>query len=197
MLHGYGADARDLFSLVDELNPKLLAISIQAPIELPFGGYAWYHLEQTATGLREDPTSRAATEELLASELLEIIHESGGSPSNIFLLGFSQGTAMVYGLLARGNLAMRGLTLRGVAALSGYVPDHIQPMLRDSRFVQLPIFIGHGELDGIVPVKASEIAEELLQDSQSILTNKLYPIAHGISPEELDDLAQWMDAIIE
>src|ERR1051325_8494878 len=103
MLHGYGADEYDLVSIASHLDPSLLTISIQAPIVLDWGGYAWYGLTQTPTGLRGDDESKKASEEKLIASLPEIIKKENGDPQNVFLLGFSQGTAMSYSLLGRYN----------------------------------------------------------------------------------------------
>ena len=51
LLHGYGADAQDLIPIAEQLGDSNLVISLQAPIPLGNGGYAWYYLAQTASGL--------------------------------------------------------------------------------------------------------------------------------------------------
>src|SRR5207302_9286913 len=91
IMHGYGADEFDLLPIASHLDPSLLTISIQAPIELDWGGFSWYHLEQTTEGLRGDHTTRIQSEELVIKSLPEIIANLNGNPKNIFLMGISQG----------------------------------------------------------------------------------------------------------
>ena len=44
LLHGRGADERDLFPLLDELDPqrRLLGVTPRGPLALPPGGAHWY-----------------------------------------------------------------------------------------------------------------------------------------------------------
>ncbi|MEC7173027.1 MAG: phospholipase, partial [Bacteroidota bacterium] len=42
LLHGYGSNANDLFSFADYLPNHLTIISLEAPLDTPFGGKAWY-----------------------------------------------------------------------------------------------------------------------------------------------------------
>ncbi len=46
LLHGRGADERDLFPLLDELDPerRLLGLAPRGPLSLPPGGAHWYRL---------------------------------------------------------------------------------------------------------------------------------------------------------
>ena len=42
LLHGYGSNEEDLFSFANELPDDLLIVSLRAPYEMGYGGYAWY-----------------------------------------------------------------------------------------------------------------------------------------------------------
>ena len=44
LLHGYGSNSGDLFSFANYLPSDHIIISLQAPMENPFGGYAWYSI---------------------------------------------------------------------------------------------------------------------------------------------------------
>ncbi len=191
MLHGYGADANDLFPLAESLGPDLLVLSIQAPLTLPFGGFAWYNLTQTQIGFREDPVSRRASETLLAAELRKIIDREGGSLNEVTILGFSQGAAMGYGLVIRQEPAVLGVSISRMIALSGYMPDDLKAAVQ--QVTKLPrFFIGHGEYDELIPPQATEDAASLLQRVNADVEMHLYPIAHGISDQELSDVKRWL-----
>ena len=47
LLHGYGADERDLFGLAPYLPPEYVVASVRAPLTPPFPapGYSWYPIE--------------------------------------------------------------------------------------------------------------------------------------------------------
>src|SRR5438445_10277919 len=50
LLHGYGADERDLLPIAHELDPRLRAVSLQGPIALGGPMRAWFNLSQDAAG---------------------------------------------------------------------------------------------------------------------------------------------------
>ena len=46
LLHGYGSNKEDLFSLEGYLPKNHTIISLEAPISLPFGGFTWFEVNQ-------------------------------------------------------------------------------------------------------------------------------------------------------
>ena len=44
LIHGYGSNMDDLFSFSNYLPGQYTIISINTPLELPFGGGAWYSI---------------------------------------------------------------------------------------------------------------------------------------------------------
>ncbi len=191
VLHGYGADEHDLVPIAEQLDPRLLIISIQAPIELLQGGYAWYHLKQLATGLVPDDLSRHESEDLLVHELAAIIRSEGGDPSNVILMGFSQGAAMSYSLVSTYNLAQYGLGVRAVIAMSGYLPRDILGAVSQKDFAGLLFFLSHGEYDELIPNIALEEASRLLSRAGASVTHKMYQTGHGVLPETIEDIQSW------
>ena len=187
ILHGYGADEYDLISVAQAF-PPLNIISIRAPIELPWGGYAWYHLEQTAEGLRGDELTRSQNEELLRLAITEILDKEQLEKDNILLLGFSQGAAMSYSLLAA---PPDGVSIKAIAALSGYVPFEIKKTLSSITLNNLPVFISHGEDDELISPKALDEASEILRSAGAEITANKYAMGHSVSNEVISDLKVW------
>ncbi len=192
ILHGYGADEEDLLGIGNEFPFPILAISLRAPIALPWGGFAWYHLEQSAQGLKADDTSRKVSEQMLLEQLPSIIKQEGGDASQVILMGFSQGAAMTYSLLIGHDLAAAGLTLRRAIILSGYIPRDLVVPAKEKRFDGLPLFISHGEFDELIPVLALDEAEGIFRASGADVRANLYEMGHGIDPEVTADLATWL-----
>lgn len=190
VLHGYGADEHDLLPLAERLPGNFLIISFQAPITLPWGGYAWYHLTQTAAGtIRGDDFSRQKSEELLTKDLAYIIRKEGGDPGNISLMGFSQGAAMIYALLSRHDLASLGITVPRAICLSGYVPKDCS--FDGNQYPSLKVFMSHGTMDELIDPIALPEAEKILRKAGADVTAKSYPIGHGISEATLRDIIDW------
>ena len=196
VLHGYGADEQDLLPIAEELGTERLIISLQAPIPLGGGGYAWYYLEETAGGIIPDELSRHESEDMLVHTLASIIEREGGDPNDILLMGFSQGSAVCYSLVTLYNFQNYGLTVRGVIAMSGYLPRDILGPLTQKDFARLPMFLAHGEDDPLIPSIALEEAEDLLSAHGANVTAKLYPTVHAVHPDTVGDVVEWLGQIM-
>lgn len=190
IMHGYGADEYDLLPIAKQLQGNYNAISIQAPIELDWGGFAWYHLSQTITGIHGDDASRIESEQMVVDFLRNQKEE--GKLNDIILMGFSQGAAMSYSLLANEAFHSLGLNLKAVIALSGYIPLDVRPKLSARQLDGLPIFISHGLYDDLIPPQTLDSAKELLEKQGAIVTAKTYEIGHGLTEETIADINQFL-----
>ncbi len=191
VLHGYGADEYDLLGVTAYLPKTLQTISLQGTFPLPWGGYSWYHLEQTPTGLKGDDASRYESIAIIKASLASLLEKEQADTNNIFLMGFSQGAAMAYTLLAEQIAANMGIEVKGVLAMSGYIPADAKGLLSKIELHNLPIFISHGEFDELIPHTAMTEATEILNRSGATVTSHVYPIGHGIGEEAIEDLRSW------
>src|SRR5215213_5285470 len=93
LFHGRGADERDLYPLLDELDPerRLLGVTARGPLSLPPGGAHWYVVQRV--GFPDAETFRA-TYDLAGAWLDELLAEHGIPPKRTVLGGFSQGAVM-------------------------------------------------------------------------------------------------------
>ena len=117
LFHGRGADERDLFPLLDMLDPerRLLGATARGPLSLPPGGAHWYVVRQVGY---PDPETFRSTYAQLATWLDDTLAEHGIPPERAILGGFSQGSVMAYSL-ALGPERPRPA---GIVALSGFLP---------------------------------------------------------------------------
>jgi phospholipase/carboxylesterase len=196
VLHGFGADEYDLLPIASHLDPSLLVISIQAPIELHWGGYAWYNLEQTPEGLRGDNPTRILSEESLIESLPEIVAKESGDLQNIFILGFSQGAAMAFSLIGRHDLSELRMKIHGVIILSGYVPDDVRAVIIHKDLSEIPFFISHGTYDELIPIQALENSTAILEHTGSKIFAKEYETGHGLTEETVSDIRNWMKPLL-
>jgi phospholipase/carboxylesterase len=144
LLHGRGADERDLYPLLDALDPdrRLLGITPRAPLALPPGGAHWYRLGGIPT---PDPGTFFTTFAQAAGFL-------DGLPvpiDRVVLGGFSQGAAMSWAL----GLGAGRPRPAGIMALSGFMPEVDGFGLDFDGLEGYPIAIGHGTEDGVIPVE--------------------------------------------
>lgn len=190
IMHGYGADEYDLLPIAKQFQGNYHAISIQAPIELDWGGFAWYHLSQTITGIHGDDASRIESEQKVVDFLRR--QKDEGKISDVILMGFSQGAAMSYSLLANEAFHSLGLNLKAVVALSGYIPLDVRPKLSERQLGGLPVFISHGLYDDLIPPQALDSAKELLEKQGAVVTTKTYEIGHGLTEETIADIDRFL-----
>ena len=184
LLHGYGADERDLVPLALELDRTLPVVSLQGPLSLGGGMRAWYHLQQTRDGFIIDASEVKAASELVSAAVVDLVRERG----KVVLLGFSQGG----GMASREALAHP----EGVAALvslSG-VPARLEPAQRGpaDRLRGLRAFVAHGLHDPLLPIETGREVRAELEGAGLAVSYREYPMGHQIVPDELADLTHWL-----
>ena len=195
-LHGLGADGNDFRPIVPELVardwPPIRFVFPHAPVRRVTinGGMpmrAWYDITGMEIAQRQDETGmRASIVELEALIAREVAR--GIPAGRIFLAGFSQGAAMV---LAGG--LRHAERLAGIIALSGYLPLHEQLVdERTAANADVPIFIGHGSVDPVVPQPLGMLARDFLREHGYKVDWKSYAMAHQVCAEEIADLRAWI-----
>jgi phospholipase/carboxylesterase len=80
----------------------------------------------------------------------------------------------------------------GLIPLSGFIPTVDGWEMGDAA--GLPVAIGHGTYDPIIPVEFAHDARERLQQAGAELTYRESPIPHTIDPAYLDELRGWVTA---
>jgi len=202
-LHGLGADGHDFEPIVPELNldgvRSLRFIFPHAPVRSVTinGGMsmrAWYDiLTLDRDGPQDDAGILDSHDRLLA--LIERECERGIEAKHIVLAGFSQG-----GAIASFTAVKHPQPLGGLMALSTYVPLHsrLADDLQDtdqSQTRSLPIFMAHGTADPVLPIELGKQSEQFLQQAGFSVDWHEYPMAHGVCPQEIADIRQWLQSV--
>lgn len=188
MLHGFGSNEADLFSLSSYFPGDLLIISARAPLVLEFGGYAWYPIYLDAQD-RKISDNQAAYETLLKlSEFIDLLQDKYKIQHNNFnLLGFSQGAILSYALAL--NYPEK---VKNIIALSGYINEDIMPVQENiEKYRHLNFFVSHGLYDDIIPVEAARKIPPYLNRRQIKHIYKEYPMGHEVSYDCLNDMVTW------
>jgi len=198
-LHGLGADGHDFLPVAEQLNiPNSLPIKFifpHAPIQPVTlnGGMSmrsWYDIYALHEDAKEDEAGIRASHELL-TELIEMENQNGVPNERIFLVGFSQGCAMVLSYLCQHNIEFAG-----VIGLSGYLAiantiDTIGP-----NALKTPIFMGHGSNDQVLPIKFGKVSSDKLSEYGFNLAWHDYPMDHSVCPQEVLDIKAWLQSRI-
>ena len=179
LLHGRGADERDLFPLLDVLDPerRLLGITPRGPLSLPPGGAHWYRLGGIPT---PDPDTFFPTFEAAAAFLDELPVPI----DRIVLGGFSQGAVMSWAL----GLGTGRPRPAAIMALSGFMPEVAGFELDLVDLDGYPIAVAHGSHDPVIPVEFGRTAAERVRAAGADLLWRESPVPHTIDPHVLPEL---------
>lgn len=191
MLHGFGANMRDLASLAPVMERQgyvYCCPNAPMPFDLGLGmvGYGWHPRRGDAT-----PEDIQTAESLLNSFFSEVFQQLNAVPGQVVLLGFSQGGGMTY----RCGLS-KPETFAGLVALSASLPDpeELRPKLPSRR--DQPIFIAHGHSDPLVSMDSARATMKFLGEEGYQPDYHEYNMAHEIPPVVLNDLVPWLTNVL-
>jgi phospholipase/carboxylesterase len=195
-LHGLGADGHDFEPVVPMLGAHRFAATRFVfphapvrPVTINAGARmrAWYDIK--GMQLSRDQDEAGILQSAAQVRALVQRERDRGIPSQrIVLAGFSQG-----GAIAAHTALRMDQPLAGLLALSTYLlfPDRLEEE-RHSANERLPVFIGHGSMDPMVPMALGQALAERLEALSHPVTWKSYPIPHSVSQEEIIDIGHWL-----
>ena len=181
--HGRGADERDLYGLLDALDPerRLLGLTPGAPLtNIPPGGRHWYVVPRVGY---PDPATFRSSYELLTDFLDETLAARGIPWDRTVLGGFSMGAVMSYAV----GLGESRPAPAGIVALSGFVPSVEGWRHELAGREGLPVLIHHGRLDPVIGVELGQRARDLLEGGglavEYLETETGHAVPPGLSPK--------------
>lgn len=190
MLHGIGADENDLLPLASMLDPRFKIVTLRAPRSY-YVGYAWFPIDFHADGsLTPHVTEAQDTLADLIRWLRAAPGHLGTDPSQMFLLGFSQGAMMSLGVLRSAPEILAGLV-----ALSGQSPDQLfEERAEKDAIARVPLLVAHGTMDEVLPVENGRRIQVAFATLSRDFTYREYPIGHGVGAEEIAFVNEWLGA---
>lgn len=196
LMHGLGADGRDFVSIAQQLqlapvgpvrflfpNAPVIPVTINGGYQMP----AWYDILGADLTQRQDEAGLRQTQASI-NTLIEGEIARGIPARRIVIAGFSQGCAMAL---------MTGLRypdrLAGIIGLSGYLPlaDTLAAE-RSSANHGVPVFLGHGRRDGVVPLAAATATRDALMALGYPVEWHEYAMEHSVCMEEIADINTWL-----
>lgn len=186
LMHGYGSDEDDLFSLSPYLPLHPVIASLRAPIA-EAGGYAWFSRAEFVDGTPTQQRADAAAHAVL--DWLDALPAAPEGHPSVGLLGFSQGGAMVLQLL-RCAPERFGYGVQ----LSGYVVAGHAPGDSELSRVRPPVFWGRGTDDTMIGPRSIDRTEAWLPEHTRLDARIYEGLAHGIGRVELSDVAAFVQA---
>lgn len=189
LLHGYGSNEEDLFSFATELPADYFVVSVRAPYTTGYGGFAWYaiYFDRGPEKFSDDEQARESRDAIVEC-IDEITAQYPIDPTDVTLIGFSQGSILSYAVALS-----HPAKVRRVAALSGYLNEKILVEgFGSNDFSHLRFFRSHGSSDQVIPVEWARQAGPVLDQLGIANEYREYPVGHGVAPQNFFDLKDWL-----
>lgn len=177
MIHGRGANARDILGLSSHLN-----VSDYALFAPEATNNTWYPYSFIAQPEQNEPWLSSALN--LLKEVVDEVSEQGITPENIYFLGFSQGACLALEFVTRHAQKWGGI----VAFTGGLIGDKIYQENYSGDFNGTPVFIGTGNPDPHVPIERVNESVSILQKMNAKVHLQVHDgRPHSISPDEIEE----------
>ncbi len=194
LLHGYGSNEDDLFAIARSFDGRFLTFSLRAPFVAEGQGYCWYTLDRSAEKhLKHVYKLVNESRAKILSFVSNACKTYKADSTQVFLMGFSQGSIMAYDIALS-----KPEKVKGVIALSGKLLNETKKIKFDSLKVSnIKFFIGHGSMDNLIEIKEADEAAKFLKSKKNNVLYKTYEIPHSINGQELNDIKIWLKNNIE
>lgn len=186
LLHGMGSNEQNMMSLVSGIEKELFVFSIRGPLQQP-PGYAFFTIQGFGNPHRD--VFDSAVNKL--ENFIEYAVENNPIDANeVYFMGFSQGAILSMTLgLKLGN------RIKGIIALSGYIPTFVKEEYDIQSLDGVSAFISHGEHDQVLPFEWGVDAEAFYKQNGAASTFSDYPEGHTVSNENFNDFTAWFNHI--
>lgn len=188
LLHGLGADGRDLLGLAPELAtalPDAVFVSPDAPFPCDMApmGRQWFSLQEWTPEAILRGVQHAAP--LLDAFIAETLARYELPAEKLALLGFSQGTMM--------SLYAGPRYKDKIAGIMGFSGALVWEDVVDSNMRKPPVCLIHGMADPVVPAAAYYHAREKLLGAGFIVSGHLSPtLMHNIDFQGIETARQFL-----
>ncbi|HEX7706986.1 MAG TPA: dienelactone hydrolase family protein [Thermoanaerobaculia bacterium] len=190
LIHGRGADARDLADLAPILDTpsgcRFILPNAPKPFEAYPGmtfGWTWFD------GWPPIHESVVESREILLRFVDQVTERYPTPEGKLVIAGFSQGALMAFeaGLRTAKPAA-------GIVAMSGGLYEADLPELSSRQGT--PVLIAHGSDDEVVPANYGRRARRLLEDAGLEVEYHEFPMAHQVVPEEIDVVKAFLARVL-
>lgn len=183
VMHGIGSNEQNMLSLVDGLEDSFFVFNIRGHLSQG-AGFAYFTIQGYGN------PNRDVFDDAIVRLTNFIDDASQAHPldmSRLYLLGFSQGAilAMTLGLTL-------GHSVRGIVALSGYIPGFVKEEYKIQPVDEMSVFISHGQDDQVLPYEWGIDNETFFRAKSATTTFRTYPEPHTVSPENMRDFQRWL-----
>jgi phospholipase/carboxylesterase len=188
LLHGYGSNEKDLFSLAQYFPDSFLIIAARAPVILGNESYAWFQVDYSKKTRIPNLEQEVQSRTLILKFIDQMKKQYAFNNTQLYLGGFSQGGIMSYNV---------GLShpdqMKGIFVLSGILGDEVKPtIVTPDKLKNLRIFISHGTNDPVLSISQARESVTYLKGLGLNPLYKEYTAVHTITNDMLTDLLNWL-----
>jgi phospholipase/carboxylesterase len=180
LLHGTGADERDLLPLGQRLTDGAALLSPRGNVD-ENGMARWFRRLREGVFDVDDLRRRAGD---LAEFVRAAASEHGFDAGNVIAVGFSNGANIAAALLLLHPDVLRGAVL--LSAMLPLQPDALPDLSRTA------VFMSSGRSDPMAPPEQAEALARLLTDSGASVELRWHDLGHGVGPTELEAAGSWL-----
>ncbi|MCQ6274497.1 dienelactone hydrolase family protein [Bacillus sp. V3B] len=183
LIHGIGSNEQNMFPLAEGLEEQFYIFSIRGPLTQP-PGFAYFTIEGYGKPHRD--VFKQAVSKL--TSFIDYASEQYSLDRNqLYLLGFSQGA-----ILSMSLALTMGSRIKGIVALSGYIPNIVTEDYDVKPVNELSAFISHGEMDQILPYQWGVQAQEYFKQLGANVSFQTYQEGHTVSLQNQQDFKKWI-----
>jgi predicted esterase len=186
LIHGRGADARDILGLAEYFGrPDLAYVAPEA------SGHTWYPNRFLVPVEQNEPYLSSAFGVL--ATLIADIGKGGIGAERVFLLGFSQGACLSLEFAAR-NPRRYG----GVIALSGgLIGASVDVSHYSGSLAGTPVFLGCSDVDPHIPLARVKESSAVMAALGATVTERIYPgMGHTVTGDEVEEIRKVLAAVV-
>ncbi|WP_185871686.1 alpha/beta hydrolase [Blattabacterium cuenoti] len=187
MIHGYGSNERDLFSLKEDLPKNFFIISIQGFYSIGIDKYSWYDIDFQNEKKFINIIQAKKTVDKISFFIHEAIKEYKLKEKPVWICGFSQGAILSYAIALKNYDK-----IKKIIALSGYLENSLLTE-KINHFNDLEFFISHGKYDTIIPINWVKRGLKFLKKKKILsFFYKEYETGHTLCDLNYQDLINWI-----
>lgn len=192
LLHGVGGSASNLADLATAIDPSVLVVLPQGPIQLGTEQYAWFRVAFSQSGPRLDPAEADSARILLLDFIAGLQTTYGLGGRQVVIAGFSQG-----GIMSASVALSEPEQVCGFGILSGRILPELAPHLASrERLGKLQAFVSHGEDDAVLPVSWAALSLQRLAELGVACESNRYAAGHALTRAMQTDFLAWCDTVL-
>lgn len=186
VLHGLGANERDLFALGANVAPGSLIVALRAPLEVGPDQFSWFPVRFTEAGPVHDAAEAERSRMRIVEFLRALKEEPGVDGARITLLGFSQGA-----ILSEAVALTEPALVSAVVLCSGRTLPELKPTPSEKK---PRVLLLHGRQDTVLRYEGAVTTNEVLRRAGYDVDFRSFDAGHTIDAAMMDAIRGWLRA---